>query len=61
MICSQEGWSYNIHPPGEKGMKASLLTNFPSLSRKWPGLKRLDSSHSLSLYRTDSKGQKGPT
>lgn len=34
-------------------MKASLLTNFPSLSRKWAGLKWRGSSHSLSSYRTD--------
>lgn len=25
------------HGPVEKGMKASRLTNFPSLSRKWAG------------------------
>ena len=34
-------------------MKASLLINLPSLSRKWDGLKVCGLSHSLSSYRTE--------
>ena len=39
--------------PAEKAMKASLLINLPSLSRKWDGLKVCGLSHSLSSYRTE--------
>lgn len=39
--------------PAEKGMKASLLTNWPFLSRKCEGLKVCGLSHSLSSYRTE--------
>ena len=39
--------------PAEKGMKASLLTNFPLLSRKWEGLKLSGLSHSVSSHNTD--------
>ena len=41
------------HKPAEKGMKASRLTNFSSLSRKWAGLKEYGLSHSLSSFRTE--------
>ena len=34
-------------------MKASLLTNFPSSSRKWEGLKLSGLSHSVSSHNTD--------
>lgn len=38
----------DVDLPAEKGMKASLLTNLPSSSRKWAGLKVCGVSHSLS-------------
>lgn len=41
--------------PAEKGMKASLLSNLPSLSRKWEGLKVCGVSHSFSSYRTEAR------
>jgi len=48
-------WSAYTNKPAEKGMKASRLTNFPSLSKKWAGWKECGLSHSLSSNRTDIK------
>lgn len=43
----------DVDLPAEKGRKASLLTNRPSLSRKWAGLKVCGFSHWLSSYKTE--------
>lgn len=43
----------DVDPPAEKGMKASLLTNRPSSSRKWAGLNVCGVTHSLSSCRTE--------
>lgn len=50
------GWRRKAEcdPPAENGRKASRLTNFPSLPRKWAGLNLCGSSHSFSSNRTEA-------
>ena len=50
---TDDSFEDNNYIPAEKGIKASLLTNFPLSSRKWAGLKVWGLSHSLSSCRTD--------
>lgn len=41
--------------PAEKGRKASLVTKFPSLSRKWPGLNCWGVSQHSGSHSTEAK------